>query len=243
MVIIFLRKILGKEDEKRYKEKIFSSSIKSNKNQNENLIWFHAASIGEIQSITNLIREYEPNYEILITTVTKTAASLVKETFGSKRRIHHRFFPIDTPFIMKKFLNEWSPKLIIFVDSEIWPNLLDLIEQRKIKTIIVNARITKKTFLRWKKFNSSARKLFSTFDLCIAANKENFDFLNIFKARNVKYFGNLKFSNNVKFKENLNEGDDRLLNHNLWCAVTHIKVKIIFFLILTCCLKKNFKIF
>ena len=62
VVIIFLRKILGKEDEKRYKEKIFSSSIKSNKNQNENLIWFHAASIGEIQSITNLIREYEPNF-------------------------------------------------------------------------------------------------------------------------------------------------------------------------------------
>ena len=110
VIIIYLRKLYGKEDAIRYKEKIFLFSIKSNRNFDKKLIWFHAASVGEIQSIENLIKEYNKrNFDILITTVTKTAADLVENKYANDSSIHHRYFPVDTPFIVKKFIDQWSP--------------------------------------------------------------------------------------------------------------------------------------
>ena len=231
VVIIYVRKILGKEDYKRYKEKIFLSSIKTDRDPNKKLIWFHAASIGEIQSVSDLIEEYnKKKIEVLITTVTKTAANLVEEKLANKKGIYHRYFPIDVNFVLKKFLNQWSPDLIIFVDSEIWPNLMMQIKQKKISSIIVNARITKNTFNKWMLAPYFAKEIFSIFDLCLAANQETFQFLKDLNAQNIKYFGNLKLSNKINFTDIKSENDKILLNKKFWCAVSTHQGEDIFFL-------------
>ncbi len=238
--IIFIRKINGKEDPVRYKEKIFNSSIKSNRNKNKKLIWFHAASIGEVQSIFNLVEYYyKKNYEILITTVTKTSADIISEKYSSNKFIYHRYFPVDVPFTIRKFIDEWKPSLVVFVDSEIWPNLSIYLKKKEITSILVNARITKKTFIRWKYFLKSAKEIFSVFELCLAANKETFKYLKIFDAKNIKYFGNLKLSNEIILKEMPSQNKKILKIKNFWCAVSTHKGEDIFFLKTHLLLKKK----
>ncbi len=236
--IIYVRKIFGKEDSIRFKEKIFLSSIQVSRVKSKKLIWFHAASIGEIQSIKNLIEYYHKNgYEILITTVTKTAAQLVKDKILKNDLIHHRYFPIDVTFLIRKFLNTWSPNLIIFVDSEIWPNLMTEIKKKNIRSLIVNARITKKTYDKWILFSSFSKKIFSIFDLCLTANNETLTFLKNLQAKNVKHFGNLKLSNSSPGSLQKGVNKDILTKKKFWCAVsthkgedsffvkTHLKLK------------------
>jgi 3-deoxy-D-manno-octulosonic-acid transferase len=240
VIIIYLRKLYGKEDAIRYKEKIFLFSIKSNRNFDKKLIWFHAASVGEIQSIENLIKEYNKrNFDILITTVTKTAADLVENKYANDSSIHHRYFPVDTPFIVKKFIDQWSPSLVVFVDSEIWPNLMFQIKIKNITSVIVNARITRKSFKRWMLVHNSAKKIFEIFDLCLTANKETTKFLNELNAKNVKYLGNLKLSNEIHFSEFSNGNDKTLKNKNFWCAVSTHNGEDIFFLKSHLILKKK----
>ena len=151
IIIIFFRSLFNKEDKDRFKEKLFSSSFNITKDYNKELIWFHAASIGELKSIIPLIKKLnEKNkFEFLITTVTLSSANLIKKELLNEKNIIHRFFPIDKSNLVQRFLDSWSPNLIIFVDSEIWPNFILNIKQRNIPLILLNGRITKKTFLRW----------------------------------------------------------------------------------------------
>ena len=116
----------------------------------------------------------------------------------------------------------WCPKLIIFVDSEIWPNLMFEIEKRGIKSIIVNARITKKSFFRWRLVTRFAKQVFSIFNLCLASNKETVKFLSYFNAKKIKYFGNLKFANKTSHSNLLKKNENILNKKKTWCAVrTH----------------------
>ena len=207
VIIIFFRTWYKKEDKKRFKEKIFSTSLNVVKNYKKKLIWFHVASIGELKSIVPLIKKLNKNnkYAFLITTVTLSSAQLIANNLFNQKNITHRFFPIDKLGLVKKFLNSWSPNLIIFVDSEIWPNFLLEIKKRKIPLILLNGRITKKTFLRWSKIPETAKKIFASFDLCLPSSPESKYYLEKFKVKNIKYFGNLKFTsenelNNLNFK-------------------------------------------
>ena len=147
IIIIFFRTWFNKEDKKRFKEKLFSSSFNITKNHNKKLIWFHAASIGELKSIIPLIKKLnEKNkFEFLITTVTLSSARLITKELLNEKNTIHRFFPIDKPSLIKKFLDNWSPNLIVFVDSEIWPNFILNIKKRNIPLVLLNGRITKKT--------------------------------------------------------------------------------------------------
>ena len=107
-------------------------------------------SIGEIKSIVPLVKKFDNdgNYEFLITTQTLSSAGLIKKIFN-KQNIIHRFFPIDRPKLIKIFLDGWSPSIALFVDSEIWPNFITQMKDQKIPLILLNARITKKTFSKW----------------------------------------------------------------------------------------------
>ena len=176
ILLIFLRTFFKKEDNIRYKEKIFSSYFLPKRDLKKKLIWFHAASIGEVQSIFPLIErlnEKKKDLEFLITTVTLSAGNLVQKKIYEHSNIQHRYFPLDVNFLIKKFLTFWKPDLIIFVDSEIWPNLIFEIKKRKICSVLLNARITKKTFNRWKIIPKLAKNIFSTFDLCLSSSKES----------------------------------------------------------------------
>ena len=130
--------------------------------------------------------------------------------------------PLDIPWFTKKFLNHWNPNLSIFIDSEIWPNLILQINKKKIPLLLVNARITKKSFNRWNLAISFAKKIFSKFDLCIVSNEESKNFLKVLGAKNIKSYGNLKFSDtNKDLSQKLDSSFlDKIKNRRVWCAAS-----------------------
>ena len=216
-IIMFIRLIKGKEDIKRFQEKLgfFKKQKKVGK-----LIWFHGASVGEIQSIIPLIERLEKDRkinQILITSNTLSSSIIINKL--NLRKTIHQFFPIDCNFISSKFLDYWRPSKVFFVDSEIWPNTINNLFRKKIPIILLNGRITKKTFNRWMKFSNFSKFVFSKFNFCLSANKESKKFLKKLGANNVKFFGNLKFSQsenqNVEVDKNLKKF---LLKRNSWCA-------------------------
>lgn len=238
VLIIYFRKILKKEHNKRYKEKIFPSFFDVQKEKNKKLIWFHAASVGEVKSILPIVNELnnKNNLSILITTVTLSSGNLISEEIKKYRNVQHRYFPIDVSFVMKKFLLSWKPDAIFFIDSEIWPNLITLTKQIRIPIAILNARITKKTFARWSIAPETAKKIFSCFDLCLTSNNETKDYLQKFNAKNIFFHGNIKFINNSILKSEY-PNDLSLSQSRFWlassthnteevlCLKTHIKLK------------------
>ena len=121
---------------------------------------------------------------------------------------------------MKKFLSYWRPDAIFLVDSEIWPNLIFLANKRKIPLGIINARITKKTYERWRLFPKMAQSIFSLFDLCIVSNQETKKFLENFNAKNKFYFGNLKFCENLDKNQLLNNNSEFLKSNKFWLAAS-----------------------
>ena len=240
ILIIYIRTYFNKEDKVRFKEKIFSTSFNIKRNYKKKLIWFHAASIGEINSIIPLIKKLneKKNYEFLITTVTLSSSKLIKKLIN-KENIMHRFFPINKPNLIHNFLKHWCPNLIVFVDSEIWPNFLLEIKKREIPLVLLNGRITKKTFSKWKLISTFASRIFQTFKLCLTSNNESKKYLEDFKAQNVKYLGNLKLASE-KRKTNLNELNKKILTGSkFWCAVSTHKTEETFCLKTHLIIKKN----
>lgn len=223
ILLIFFRKFLNKEDQFRYKEKIFSSYYSVNRINNYKLVWFHAASVGEVQSIFPLIKilnKKNSNFQFLITTITLTSAQLIKKEFLKYGNITHRYLPLDVFFLTKKFLNLWKPDFIFFIDSEIWPNLILNIREKKIPLGLINGRVTKKTFRRWKILPITAKKIFESFEFCLASSQESKNFLKSLGAQDVQYIGNIKFSNKIDFKNLKNENEKFLKSKKVWCAAS-----------------------
>ena len=228
-IYLYFRKIRKKEDSIRYKEKLSKINIERGEGF---LIWFHVASVGEAMSILPLIDrciEEEKINRILITSITLSSGKILEKRFNNNPKINHQFLPFDVSSLINKFLNHWKPNLSIFIDSEIWPNLILEISKKKIPLLLINARITKKSFNRWKFVVSFAKKIFGKFDLCITSNKESENFLKILGSKNIKNYGNLKFSNikNNTIKLDLNFLN-KIKNRKVWCAAsTHPSEEII----------------
>ena len=215
--IIIIRLIKKKEDLKRFKEKF---CIFSKKKRTGKLIWFHGASVGEIQSIVPLLEKFEKEKDIsniLITTNTLSSSKIIKKL--KLKKIIHQFFPIDLNLFTKKFINFWSPEIVFFIDSEIWPNMLVNLERKNIPIILLNGRITKKTFSKWKILKKFSKEIFSKFTLCLSSNNISKFYLKKLGAVNVKLIGNLKYSQSENEKIGL---DSRLkkfiLSKKTWCA-------------------------
>ena len=222
ILIIFLRIFFKKENKYRYKEKIFSSSFNPKKSENKKLIWFHASSIGELLSIIPLIEnlniDNNKNLEFLVTTVTLSSADLLEKKLLNYNNVTHRFFPVDTEFLVNSFLNNWRPSLVCFVDSEILPNFLFKIKKNNIPLVLLNARITQKTLNRWKFFSKFAKKVFDNFNICLASSEESKKNLELLGVRNISYIGNLKFCSKTTF-DKMNETNKLILNDfKVWCA-------------------------
>jgi len=237
-IYLYFRKIKKKEDSISYKEKL--SRIETAREEGF-LIWFHVASVGEAMSILPLIEsciEEKKIDKILLTSITLSSGNVLKKRFSQNVKVFHQFLPLDISVWTNKFLDHWKPNLSIFIDSEIWPNLISQISKKKIPLLLINARITKKSFDRWKLIIGFAKKIFEKFDLCIASNKESESFLKILGAKNIKNYGNLKFS---KIKTELNNKLDsdfliKIENRKIWCgASTHPTEEIL-------CAKSHLKI-
>ena len=216
-IIIVVRLIKRKESFLRFKEKFcFFSRLKTK----GKLIWFHGASVGEIQSIIPLIEKLEKkkNIKQILVTSNTLSSSKIMEKIKSKKIIH-QFFPIDTNSFSKKFLNYWKPTLVFFIDSEIWPNMINNLYKKKIPFGLINGRITKKTFKRWMKIPNFSKNIFSKFNLCLSSNNQSKIYLKKLGARKIKFLGNLKFSQSenekVKFDTELKKF---IRSKKVWCA-------------------------
>ena len=223
ILFVYFRALLNKEDRSRFKEKIFSSHFKAHKYNNKKLIWFHAASIGECLSILPLIDEINnknKNINFLITTVTLSSSKVLEKKLNKYKNVIHRFFPLDTKTLAGKFLLCWKPDLVCFVDSEIWPNFLFTIKEKNIPLLLINARITKKSFNKWRIIINFAKKVFNNFDLCLAASEESKANLNKFHVQKLKYIGNLKYS--VKSQHTEPKESNKIIfnNSETWCAAS-----------------------
>ena len=215
--IIIIRLFKKKEDLKRFKEKF---CIFSKKKRTGKLIWFHGASVGEIQSIVPLLEKFEKEKDIsniLITTNTLSSSKIIKKL--KFKKIIHQFFPIDLNLFTKKFINFWSPEIVFFIDSEIWPNMLVNLEKKNIPIILLNGRITKKTFSKWKILKKFSKEIFSKFTLCLSSNNISKFYLKKLGAINVKLIGNLKYSQSENEKIGLDSKLKKfILSKKTWCA-------------------------
>ena len=216
-LIILFRLLKKKEHPKRFWEKF---CFFSKKKINGKILWFHGASVGELQSIVPLLEKLVKNKKIkkiLITSNTLSSSKII-QNFKSKKIIH-QFFPIDTNFHTKKFIQYWNPSAVFFIDSEIWPNMLTNLKKKDIIIGLINGRITRKTFNKWKLLPIFSRKIFSKFDFCLSASKESLDYCKELGIKNTKFYGNLKFSQSenekIIIKKNLKKF---IKSRKAWCA-------------------------
>jgi 3-deoxy-D-manno-octulosonic-acid transferase len=218
-IIILFRLLKKKEDPKRFKEKFFFFSKKKKYGK---LIWFHGASVGEILSVIPLIEKLEKNKkisQILLTSNTLSSSKIISNL--KLRKTIHQFFPIDSNYHTQKFLDYWKPSIVFFIDSEIWPNMINNIERKSISLVLLNARITKKSFKKWKIFSSSANDLFQKFDICFSSSLQSKKYLKFLGAKNIKYIGNLKFSQTEKGEDFLNNSIKKYFSSKkIWCAAS-----------------------
>ena len=216
-IIILIRLLKKKEDPFRFQEKF---GLYSEKKLPGKLVWFHGASVGEILSVIPLIKKLEKKKnirQILITSNTLSSSKILS-SFKLNKTIH-QFFPIDTHHNTNKFLKYWKPSVAIFIDSEIWPNMLNNIKKRSLSLVLINARITDKSFKRWKFISLSARDIFQKFDVCLSSNLKSKNHLKSLGAKNIKYIGNLKFSQTENNRADLDKDiKNFFITKKIWCA-------------------------
>ena len=164
---MWIRLKKGKEDKIRYKERFGYASIKRPEGD---IIWVQCASVGESNSalpvIEKLIEKYNNKVTILITTGTITSAGTIAKKIAGKSNIIHQYTPIDEYFVIKRFLNYWKPKALITIESEIWSNMIVMAHKYCEKVMIVNAKISIKSFERWKMFKNFKETIFDSIDIC-----------------------------------------------------------------------------
>ncbi len=198
--IIFRRFSEGKETKGRTNERYGKTQIKNISNK---LVWIHAASVGESLSIIPIVKEMiKDKYfdTILITTGTTSSSKIIKQKLSNK--VIHQFIPFDIVIYAKRFLNHWKPSLAIFVESEIWPNIIYETKKMNIPLIILNGRMTLKTFKRWTLLGSFSKKLFSNIDACCTQNSDSTIFYKKLGIKNTEFTGNLKFAHHdIKINE------------------------------------------
>ena len=205
-IILIFRVFNNKEDKRRFVGKF---GISTKKRRGGKLIWFHGASVGEILSIVPLIRNYEKNNsisQILITTSTLSSSKVLKK-YKFKKTVH-QFYPVDYFFFTKKFLNYWNPNLVIFIESEIWPCMFKDIHEKNIPLILLNARLTKKTFVRWMKIKNFSKSVFGQITKAYPQNQDTKVYLKKLKVGKINFLGNLKFI--TSNKENLDRISNKL---------------------------------
>ena len=194
----FLRLFRKKEDFKRFRERFGNTNLK--KNKNKELIWIHASSVGEFKSCDFLINNFYKKYNLLITTTTKTASDYALENYGKK--IIHQYAPFDVIPWINKFLQVWKPKLVIWIESDIWPNTIVRLREKNISTIFLNARISPTSFKKWKFFGTYYKFITKTFFAIYAQSRNDLERIKKLTNVNINYIGNLKLTKkNISFSK------------------------------------------
>ena len=193
LVILYLlrRMARGKEDRARFAER---RGVASRPRPDAPLVWIHAASIGEAVSMLALIDEIlaaHPALSVLVTTGTVTSARLLA-TRLPEGRAWHQYVPVDRPAYVRRFLDHWRPDLALWVESELWPNLVTATQARGIPLLLINGRMSQGSFTRWQRWPGIINPVIGAFDLCLAQDMVQAERLRQLGARRALSVGDLK---------------------------------------------------
>jgi len=181
----------GKEDADRLNERFGYASRP--RDFERPLIWIHAVSVGEANSALSLIHRLHntcPHVQIMLTTGTVTSARLMEERL--LKGTFHQYVPVDIPQAVKRFIEHWQPDVGIWIESEIWPNLIYTAHENGVPLVILNGRISGKSFERWLKVHGFIASLLRNFSLCGVQTQQQRDFYTRLGAPNAQVLPNLK---------------------------------------------------
>jgi len=223
LVLLFaFRYLKGKEDPKRFKERL---GIAGCPRPDGRLIWMHGASVGECLSMLPLIQkllEEDKNLNIMVTSGTVTSANLMKKRLP-KRAFHH-YFPIDFMGFTTRLIKHFKPDAVFWFESEFWPNALYAFKKENIPLILLNGRISDKSFKRWQKLPFVIKPLLSCFNLTFGQSPENEERLKKLGSPATACVGNIKCAAPASpySKEELTKLQKQIGNRLCWCgASTH----------------------
>jgi 3-deoxy-D-manno-octulosonic-acid transferase len=192
LAIIYLerRRKRGKEDARRFRER---RGVPGAVRPQAALLWIHAASVGEATAMLALIErllQVRPALEILVTTGTVTSAHLLENRLPPRAR--HQFVPVDLPQWVARFLDHWRPDLALWVESELWPNLILATHARGVPLILINGRLSAGSYARWQKWPGLIGPILGAFSLCLAQDEEQSQRFRRLGAREVGTVGDMK---------------------------------------------------
>jgi len=187
-----IRQLQGKESRERFNERFGFSKITRPKGT---LLWLHAASVGEANSVLFLIEQIKsrfPEVNILLTTGTLTSAKLIEKR--KPQNVIHQFVPVDTTEATNRFLRHWRPDIGLWVESELWPNLVINAKARGCLMFIINGRMSVKSYNSWQKFALlMIYQMLNCFDMVFAQSESDGQRFRALGAREVRCVGNLKY--------------------------------------------------
>lgn len=182
----------GREDRTRFAERL---GVPSAERPAGPLVWIHAASVGESLSMLTLLRRLRaerPEIALLMTSGTVTSAQILADRLPAD--VTHQFIPVDRGPWVRSFLDHWRPDLVLWVESEFWPTMLSELRARRVPALLVNARISTRSWRGWRRAPWMIRRLLRTFDLCMAQTELDAERLRDLGAGQVACPGNLKFA-------------------------------------------------
>ena len=186
--VIRQRLKLGKEDPERIAER---RGLTRDVRPQGPLVWIHGASVGEVLAAAALIeRLRELNLRILVTSGTVTSAAIVARRFPPD--VIHQYVPYDSPRFVARFLDHWRPSLALFIESDLWPNLILSSAARRLPMVLINGRMSQRSFPRWRRVASTISALLGTFDICLAQSPTDAERFAALGCHNVITTGNLK---------------------------------------------------
>ncbi len=186
------RKQNGKEDVNRFNERVGRPKMPRPEGK---LFWLHGASVGESVSmlpLINKILETYPDAHVMVTTGTVTSADVMQKRLPE--RAFHQFIPIDNPIFTTRFVKYWHPDVALWFESELWPAVLSSIKRKNIPLILINGRISNKTFKRWQQFDFICKELLNCFTFCLGQSDEDAYRLRVLGAKDAICLGNLKYA-------------------------------------------------
>src|ERR1700757_3722302 len=179
---------LGKEDPARIGER---RGLSGDTRPHGPLVWIHGASVGEVLAAAALIEKLRAlNIRILLTSGTVTSAAIVAKRFPAE--IIHQYVPYDSPRYVARFLDHWRPSLALFIESDLWPNLILASAARRLPMVLINGRMSQRSFPRWRRVSNTISALLGRFDVCLAQSQLDADRFTALGSRNVMTTGNLK---------------------------------------------------
>lgn len=182
----------GREDPARFGERFGNASAPRPPGP---LVWIHASSVGESLSMLSLIerlRRERPEISILMTSGTVSSAHILENRLP--QGVIHQYVPVDRIAWVRRFLDHWQPDLVLWVESEFWPGVLSEVKARGLPAMLMNARISARSWRGWRRAPWMIRRILASFDLCMAQTELDAERLRDLGAANVACPGNLKFA-------------------------------------------------